>query len=192
MLGNTSSIIETFRPHSRSRSCPTAQPRAAFRWHRRGFTLLELLVVITVLGIATAIVAPRYGRSIARTRADAALERMLADIRRAQALARATSTALSLELRADETAYILPTTRTLDNALSPERVTLGDSPYFASALLCHLEGPLCALHIDAFGRIATTGSIELRVGEQVRWIGIVGGRAVERDPNDARVIGEHR
>jgi prepilin-type N-terminal cleavage/methylation domain-containing protein len=177
--------------HSRSRTCPQARSGAAAFMRHGAFTLLELLTVIAVLGIVTAIVTPRYGRSIARTRADAAMERMLADIRRTQALANASSTALKMDLDVDSTSYILPKSRTLDNQTASKRVRLDLGPYFASTLICHLDGK-CALLIDAYGRITSTGAIEIRVGREVRWIGVEDGRATGSDQRRSSDAGDYR
>lgn len=181
VLAPLSARIRT-APHSRSRTCPPARSRAAFRLNRHGFTLLELLVVIAVLGVATAIVAPRYGRSIARTRAEAAMERVFADIRRTQALARATSTTMIIQLDTANAAYTLPMGRTLDNAAEPERVELDESPYFVSDITSSLADD-DQIVIDPYGRIVSTGSLRIRVGDSIRWVGIVDGRAVERNPD---------
>jgi len=45
--------------------------RATFR-HARGFTLLELLVVIVIIGLLTAIVGPRYFSQIGKSEQGAA------------------------------------------------------------------------------------------------------------------------
>jgi prepilin-type N-terminal cleavage/methylation domain-containing protein len=54
---------------------------------RAGFTLLELMVTIVILGIVIATVAPAVSRSLAKTRVQRASSVMVTDIQRAFSLA---------------------------------------------------------------------------------------------------------
>ena len=54
---------------------------------REGFTLLELLVSLTILGIIVATVVPRVGRSMAQTRVQRAATVIASDVQRAFSLA---------------------------------------------------------------------------------------------------------
>src|SRR6476661_9414240 len=54
---------------------------------RGGFSLLELLVSLTIIGIIVATVAPKIGRSMSQTRVQRASTVIAADIKRAFALA---------------------------------------------------------------------------------------------------------
>lgn len=54
--------------------------------NRKGFTLIELIMVIVVIGIMAAVVAPRLG-SVSTSKAAAFREKLRADIRYAQNLA---------------------------------------------------------------------------------------------------------
>ena len=58
---------------------------------RRGFTLLELVLVVAILGVVAAIAAPRYGNAIQNYRANAAAQRLRADLEYARARAKSTS-----------------------------------------------------------------------------------------------------
>lgn len=53
---------------------------------QRGFTLLELVIVMALLSVATAMVAPALGRSLAVQELDGAARRLAADIRLVQTL----------------------------------------------------------------------------------------------------------
>jgi prepilin-type N-terminal cleavage/methylation domain-containing protein len=55
--------------------------------NREGFTLLELLVSVIIIGIVVAMVAPQVGKSMAATRVNRASSVIAADIQRAFSLA---------------------------------------------------------------------------------------------------------
>jgi general secretion pathway protein G len=51
---------------------PTRQPLRAARYRRAGFTLLELLVVMVIIGLLASIVAPQYFAQIGKSNAKVA------------------------------------------------------------------------------------------------------------------------
>src|SRR5690606_27031377 len=74
----------------------SAMPQAA-QPLRRGFSLLELVMVLTIIAILAAIATPRYANAMARYRADLAARRIAADLLLAQRLARTESRSRSEE-----------------------------------------------------------------------------------------------
>ena len=62
---------------------------------RSGFTLIELVMVLAIIGLITAIAAPRYAASLARYRAESAARRVAADLALARREAAASSSSRS-------------------------------------------------------------------------------------------------
>ena len=80
----------------------------------RGFSLLELVLVLGILTVLAAIGIPRYGASAARYRADLVAQRLVADLRLARGHAQATSASQSVEFDVDLNQYTLPNLDPLD------------------------------------------------------------------------------
>jgi prepilin-type N-terminal cleavage/methylation domain-containing protein len=66
-------------------SAPTRRSRAASEWTSRGFTIVELLVVLTLAGLIMAIAAPILEPG--RWRADSAVQELMVGLNAAQRLA---------------------------------------------------------------------------------------------------------
>ena len=66
--------------------CATSLPRS-----KNAFTLLEVALVLTIIGILSAIAVPRYANFVAGQRADATARRITTDLAFAQRHARVTS-----------------------------------------------------------------------------------------------------
>ncbi len=67
--------IQTYR-HKLLHSVLMKQARMASRGHRNGFTLIELMVVLVVIGVLTAVAIPTLASNIDRARMAAAVSQM--------------------------------------------------------------------------------------------------------------------
>src|SRR5688500_10231700 len=102
-----------------------------------GFSLFELLIVVSLFAIVAAMAVPRYASSVGRYRADAAARRVAADLALARAKARAASAARTVTFNAAAGAYTISGMRHLDRASDPYTVNLSAAPYHV--LVAHAD-----------------------------------------------------
>ena len=104
--------------------------QARRRSTRLGFTLIELMAVIVIVCVITAIAMPRYAAASARYRIEASSRRLMADIAFTQARARARSINQSITFNLSKGQYQFvsladpdrpSTTYTVDLTLEPYR-----------------------------------------------------------------------
>ena len=147
------------RPRPRRR---TAGGRAAAS--PAAFSLVELLLVITIIAIIAAMAVPRYGQSVARYRAQCAARRVAADLTLARAAAKAASHGRIVTFNTVAGSYTLGAVKHLDHAPQPYTVTLGDSPYHAQLYYADFGGAPQA-EFDMYGAPKWSGTVIVRVGE---------------------------
>jgi prepilin-type N-terminal cleavage/methylation domain-containing protein len=142
-------------------STPAAQPRA--------FTLVELVLVVAVIGILSAIAMPRYSASIHNFRAGSAARRIAADIAMAQAQARAASTARTINFDQANSRYGITGIKGLDGAASYV-VNLKDAPYQCAITGLALANAGTSIAFDGYGVPSTSGTIVIAAGSMTRTV----------------------
>jgi len=134
----------------------------------RAFTLLELVVVITIVGIVSAVAIPRFTSSTQRYRADAAAARLAADIRRARETARTSSQSVLLAFNLTRNSYAINGVRDLTNPGLPGTIVqLDDPPYLSRVALLGFGGAT-NITFDGYGSASAGGSIVLKAGKEYR------------------------
>ena len=98
----------------------------------RGFTLVELVLVLAIGAVLAAIAAPKYAAATNRYRVDGAARRLAADLSLARATAKATSGNCSVAFRATPNSYGIPTLAASDGRGGVYSVQLGAEPYNVS------------------------------------------------------------
>lgn len=72
-----------------------------------GFTLLELLVVLAIVALMTAIAAPRFAAALPGAELDSGARKLAAGLREARSLAVSTNRAVPFTLRGDANLYTI-------------------------------------------------------------------------------------
>ncbi len=143
-----------------SRDLPGARSVA-----RPGFSAVELVIVLLILGILAAAAAPKFAEAWNRFRVDSAARRIVADLATAQARARAASTSVSI-------GFTLPPQGNgyqIAGMLDPDRpsdnyaVQLGDPPYQVALSEVSLGGRT-TLTYNGYGVPDSGGTIVIASG----------------------------
>ena len=96
---------------------------------RRGFTRVELIVVILVMGILAGVAAPKYGEAVAYAHVDAAARRVAADLRYARSEALRTSLPRLVQFSARDNVYELTDVADPDHPARVYQINLAAEPY---------------------------------------------------------------
>jgi prepilin-type N-terminal cleavage/methylation domain-containing protein len=107
--------------------------------HQGGFSLPEMLLAVMVLGIAAAVIMPRYVDFTDCYRLDAAAQRVAADLRGARQFARSRAADCAVAFSLESNSYELVGYRDPDRPGEPYVVALGRSPYSATIASVVLE-----------------------------------------------------
>jgi prepilin-type N-terminal cleavage/methylation domain-containing protein len=133
----------------------------------RGFTLVELAVVVVIMAVLAQLAIPRYARAISNYRADAAIRRIAADIALAQARARALSTSQTITFSLAQNNYQITGMTDPDHPASTYTVSLADQTTGA-ALSVVAFGNALSLTFNGYGIPSSAGTITVTSGTASR------------------------
>jgi prepilin-type N-terminal cleavage/methylation domain-containing protein len=135
----------------------------------RGFTLVELAVVVVVMAVLAQVAVPRYGRAISNWRAEAAARRIASDIGVAQARARALSTSQSIVFSTGSNSYQITGMADPDHPGTTYTVGLADQTTGAVVGSAAFGGS-STLTFNGYGSPTNGGSVVVTSGTATRTV----------------------
>jgi prepilin-type N-terminal cleavage/methylation domain-containing protein len=141
--------------------------RARKHYIRRGpaaFTLAELAVVITIMGILAAVAVPRFANALARQRRDQAVNRISTDLEYARRRAVQTSTPITVVFDVANDRYTLQDVPDIDRPGKDYTVDLSVEPYSVHILAADFGGNAKVTY-DIYGVPDSDGGVAIDVKE---------------------------
>lgn len=162
-------------------SAPLQQRHSTARLrHRpflRGFTLVELVLVVAVLAVLISLATPSVSARLSQQRVSAAVNRISSDLRLAQHHARRASKTQRIIFDTTARTYVLEGCTPLGSAAGTYTVCLADAPYEVQILRVDFGGTK-TVEFDSYGNPLQSGTISVGVLGCVATLTVSGAGAV--------------
>jgi len=153
--------------------------RTSDRWRRaRGFTLIELVLVMFIVGIVGAMAVPRFVGFLGNARANAAITRIKSDLAAARLRAKQTGQHQTIVFDTARNEYQIAGWESLKRSADSYTVNLAADPYQATLVTADFDGS-ATLVFDGWGQPVSesdnpiaSGTITISAAGQTRSLGI--------------------
>jgi prepilin-type N-terminal cleavage/methylation domain-containing protein len=125
---------------------------------RCAFTILELVIVLLIIGILTAVAAPTFFDSLLFHRVESAARRVKADLKLARTQARLTSTSQTITFA--NSGYTISNTKSLDSPSAVYSVDLTKQPYALDSATPNFSNA-ATVTFDGYGTPTSGGTVVL-------------------------------
>jgi len=147
-----------------------------------GFSLVELVIVVFVLGTIAAIAAPRFGHASSSYRLEAAVKKLETDLGFAVRSARAQSTTVEFVFDPDNDRYTLVGVADPHNPKGDLTIDLSAMPYGVDLSDVRFSGPDSkVLVINGHGTIVNQGVVRIGLGSNARLIALGSNTVLRSD-----------
>jgi type II secretory pathway pseudopilin PulG len=154
---------------------------------RRAFTIVEAVLVMTIIGIMASIALPRYAGFVAREQVQSAARRIVTDLSLAQRQARINSASRSVVFDAAAESYTLLNLSDPDRPSRTYQVSLKNEPYRADIVSASLGGDATLVY-DGYGAPDSNGTIVIAVGKYRQTITVDNGTGRSRMAATVEVV----
>jgi len=149
--------MRSFAPQPR---CPLSRARAR-RDPRHGFSLVELVIVVLVMGILAGVAVPTFVDSLLFHRVESAARRVKADLELVRNTARLTSTSQMITF-SGKTYTASPAVKDLDRMSNTYSVDLAQTPYDIVTVTPTFGGNTFVT-FDGYAKPSSGGTIDLAI-----------------------------
>ena len=135
------------------------------RRRRAGFSLLEAVVTVSIIGAVAAVVVPKFTDSLQKHRATQAAIRIAADLSLARSSANSTSAPKTVTFIVGTSEYSIAGMNSPDKPSAPYRIVLSVDPYRSTLVSVFGQTGTQSITFDGYGLSNKGGEVVVAAGK---------------------------